>query len=353
MIKTFYNKYTDDQRVNFWVVVSNIVLVIFTFGFGILIQDSMLKSNQKINNALVRYDYGARVLPLIESVYSESGTKILYEFKKWEIEKDESIREDSLYRIYVNNKSYYTDFLDSLVHCMGALKYYFPEYEESIGLNNSKIIMIQGTLNYLDSIKRRRQLNIQKTNAFLDSLCFKPDIWIYGVGPDMDVRNSMSETFQTINDELNQTKSLEDSTAQILPELYQPLVDFNNQGIVAGEKLLIVKLNKAVFENIEILYAISHPETDSFGDRIGNFFTWQWIIFIFILLLGILSAVVFVVKIFPREINRNHSSQDYDDLKKKLDDTEALLYQYERQLKEKDSINNEKTTYIYTYRINS
>lgn len=337
MIRHFYNKYSDTQKVSFWVVVSNIVLVVFTFGFGVLIQDSMLRSNQKINTAIARYDYGSRVFPIVKSIYSTSGNKILFEFEKWDNINDREEQIDSLYNIYINNKEIYSTFCDTLVHAMGTMRYYFPDYEQEIAFNNTKILMINNLLKYFDSLKNRRQDTDSINLVLLRDINEDPELWIYGIGPDLELNNMMNKLLSSADQEVENSRSLEDSTLIRIPELYKPLVDFNNQGIVNGEKYLILNLNKAVFENIKMLNEISHPEIKDSWSDFREFFTWHWLVFGFAIIFSIGCSIVFVVKIFPRRINRNHTTEEYKNLEEIIHRQTQILQHYEFILSQKKS----------------
>ena len=332
MLKHFYNKYSDDQKVSFWVVVSNIVLVIFTFGFGILIQDSMLRSNQKVNAAIARYDYGSRVFPMVKSIYSEYGSEILCEFNKWKEVSDNVAQTDSLYNIYLNNKEIYSHFCDTLVHTMGSLKYYFPEYEREISINNTQILMCNGLLKYFDSLKNRSQDADSISNVLLYNINKSPDLWIYGNGHDSQLNDSIEKLISLNKEQINGEISLEDSTLSLIPELYEPLVDLNNQNIVNQEIELIKNLNRSILSNIIIFNKISRPESNDSWSHIKEFFTWHWLVFILVILLSIVGAIFFAVVIFPRRINRNHTSEEYRKLEKTISQQKEMLHLYEHLL---------------------
>lgn len=329
MIKQFYNRYSDEQKVSFWSVVSNIFLVIFTFGFGILIQDSMLRSNQKISNAIVRYDYGSRLFPSVKSIYSENGTTILFELQKWENMKDKENSKDSLYEIYRNNREEYLAFTDTVVHVLGTLKYYFPDYKKYIADNNTKIITINNLLHYLHSVKNRVQIPDAEIPSLLESFSIDPDLWIYGGGADLEILASEKDLIKSVNYEIAKDKPLEDSIAVLVPELHQPFVDWKNNDIVAGEHKLIVKLNEALLSNLMIFEKINNPDENGPISNFNDFFTWQWLVFIVAIVMGIVISIFFTTIIFPRKLNRNHSSSEYKRLEEMIERKNRLITQYE------------------------
>lgn len=359
MIKTFYNRYSDDQKVSFWMVVSNIVLVVFTFGFGLLIQDNMVSKTQSLNQRLKQYEYGIKVLPAVKQVYTNGGaSKLLYSMSKLTSFSDSDIDGLSEYieNEYFSNRAAFLNASDSLIKIMGELKYYLPEWKDSIDVCNTQLIIATSALKELASTK-----NIQNSvgiNSLKEQILSSPELWIYGNGLDgvdivkLDCQLSdLGEKLREVRESSKSLNEIGDTLASDIPEISLSIKNFNDEYIKRFERLFILPLSKAYIKDLKLLHEIA--KGNDIEDNAGKIYNLNWVSFFIALVIAVCVATFFAVLVFPRKFNRNHTSEEYETINKKLQETEALLYQYERQLKDIDLVKDEKNSYTYTYRSNS
>lgn len=320
MIKNFYNKYTDDQKVSFWVVVSNIFLVVFSFGLGLLIQDSMLNKTQEMNKVLAQYEYGNKIFPAVKAIYGNSTSEILLELNRWKNMENEDSMPHSLKEIYTNHTTAYLNTVDTLVKVMGELKYYCPDYYDTISCNNSTLIISSTLLKFLTELKQRNGDIDSIGHDYIDRIKSNPDIFIYGGGiPDMEKNEVLQVLLDSLKQEFKYGKVLEDSSKIHIPELVETVKGFNDRRVSQYEEIIIPEMNKALLKNVLVLEELKTKNADFFkGKDIESFFTFEWLAFAVAIFLAICISIVFAIRIFPRKINRNHTSQEYEMLKKKL-----------------------------------
>lgn len=320
MIRRFYNKYTDDQKVSFWVVVSNIFLVVFSFGLGLLIQDSMLNKTQEVNKVLAQYEYGSKIFPAVRTIYGNSASEILLELNQWNKVKDDDSTLVTLKNIYASHTAAYYNTVDTLVKVMGELKYYCPEYYNTISKNNSKLIFCSTLLKFFDTLKQREGNIDSIDNNCIDKIRSNPDLLIYGNSlMELEELDQLSLMLDSLKQDFQETRALEDSTKVHIPELVEALQEFNDSKFSVYENILVPEMNKALLNNLIVLDELKTKNATFFREKgIGSFFTWAWLVFIVAIFLAIGISIVFAIHIFPQRINRNHTSQEYEKLKKKL-----------------------------------
>ena len=320
MIRRFYNKYTDDQKVSFWVVVSNIFLVVFSFGLGLLIQDSMINKTQEMNKVLAQYEYGSKIFPAVRTIYGNSASEILLELNKWNNIENEDSTLHTLKEIYTNHTAAYYNTVDTLVKVMGELKYYCPEYYNTISKNNSTLIFSSTLLRFFATLKQRDGNPDSIGNNCIDKLISNPDLLIYGGGiQDIEEYGQLSGKLDSLRQEFQEVKALEDSSKIHIPELVEAVKEFNDSRFSDIEDLLIPAMNKALLKNLLILEELKTKNAEfGKGKGIESFFTIEWLAFAVAIFLAIGISIVFTIHIFPQRINRNHTSQEYEKLKKKL-----------------------------------
>lgn len=320
MIKNFYNKYTDDQKVSFWVVVSNIFLVVFSFGLGLLIQDSMLNKTQEMNKVLAQYEYGSKIFPAVKAIYGNSASEILLELNEWKNIENEDSTVYSLKKIYTNHTTAYFNTVDTLVKVMGELKHYYPDYYDTISCNNSKLIFSSTLLRFFTALKQRNGDIDSIGHNYIDRIKSNPDLFIYGNGiPDMKEYGELQFKLDSLKQKFKEMKALEDSSKIHIPELVEAVKGFNDSRFSDLEDVLIPAMNKALLKNILVLEELKTKNAEfGKGKDIKSFFTWEWLAFAVAIFLAICISIFFAIRIFPRKINRNHTSQEYEKLKKKL-----------------------------------
>lgn len=65
-----YKQISSNQKSNYWTIVTNTFLVLFTFWMGIFVQDLIARKNSSINDKLVRIQYVDKMLPDMKSLWS-------------------------------------------------------------------------------------------------------------------------------------------------------------------------------------------------------------------------------------------------------------------------------------------
>lgn len=344
MIKHFYNRYSDDQKVRFWVVVSNIVLIIFTFGLGLLIQNSMVSTSAELQTLNTQYEYGSKILPAVEKIYNTDTSEILASLSLWNLEPDDNNKhlEEALDSIYYNNRELYLTSVDTMIHVMGELKYYIPQYRNSISKNNSTLIVCSAVLKELNEISLNNISSITPS-SIRNRVMGTPDLWIYGNGLEgMDVSkievalNQLDSLYSEVKKNNIHLRQLGDSIENEEPELNKSIISICNADIRKYEKDIIPHLNKAYIKNLLLLQSISEGNIIEHDDlNICAFFMNKgWAIFIVAIFLGIMIAIAFSVKVFPKRLNRNHTTKDYEQLQKRLKYSERQTEYYERLIKE-------------------
>lgn len=320
MIRRFYNKYTDDQKVSFWVVVSNIFLVVFSFGLGLLIQDSMINKTQEMNKVLAQYEYGSKIFPAVRTIYGNSASEILLELNQWNKVKDDDSTLVTLKNIYASHTAAYYNTVDTLVKVMGELKYYCPEYYNTISKNNSKLIFCSTLLKFFDTLKQREGNIDSIDNNCIDKIRSNPDLLIYGNSlMELEELDQLSLMLDSLKQDFQETRALEDSTKVHIPELVETLQEFNDSKFSVYENILVPEMNKALLNNLIVLDELKTKNAEfGKGKGIESFFTKEWLAFAVAIFLAIGISIVFAIHIFPQRINRNHTSQEYEKLKKKL-----------------------------------
>lgn len=339
MIKHFYNRYSDDQKVSFWVVVSNIVLVIFTFGFGLLIQNSMVSTSAELQTMNAQYEYGSKILPAVEKIYNTGTSEILALLSQWNLEAEDNHTriEDTLDSIYYNNRGLYLTSVDTMIHVMGELKYYIPQYRNDISKNNSILIMSSATLKELNNILLD-STSLIPSSSIKNRVMNSPDLWIYG---SMDVSmievglNQLDSLYSEIKKNNIGLRQLGDSIKNEEPELNKSIISICDADIRKYEKGVIPHLNKAYIKNLLLLQRISEGNITEHDDlNICSFFMNKgWAIFVVAIIIGVIISIYFTVIVFPRRVNRNHTTKDYELLQKRLKNSERQVKYYERIIK--------------------
>lgn len=273
-----------------------------------------------MNKVLAQYEYGSKIFPAVKAIYSNSASEILLELNEWKNTENEDSTVYSLKEIYTNHTTAYFNTVDTLVKVMGELKHYYPDYYDTISSNNSKLIFSSTLLRFFTALKQRDGDIDSIGHNYIDRIKSNPDLFIYGNGiPDMKEYDELQFKLDSLKQKFKEMKALEDSSKIHIPELVEAVKGFNDSRFSDLEDVLIPAMNKALLKNILVLEELKTKNAEfGKGKNIKSFFTFEWLAFAVAIFLAICISIFFAIHIFPRKINRNHTSQEYEKLKKKL-----------------------------------
>lgn len=72
-----YFKTTDEKAIGFWTIVTNLMVIIFTFWLGIVVQSMVAKKNADVSSTLASIEYVEKVKPLTDSLNVKYGTMLM------------------------------------------------------------------------------------------------------------------------------------------------------------------------------------------------------------------------------------------------------------------------------------
>ena len=120
-------KTTDEKAIGFWTIVTNILLVLFTFWLGIVVQSIVAQKNASVSSTLANMEYVEKVKPLVDSLNIKYGP-MLMEFTSIPSGKDskgkpvflESDNSKGLAH-YDKYNSLYADFFNDLAYTFAKI----------------------------------------------------------------------------------------------------------------------------------------------------------------------------------------------------------------------------------------
>lgn len=200
-LRDCYKSLAPESRGHYWVLVTNVFLVIFTFWLGICIQDLVANKNAKASLKLAHYEIVDRMQDKYFSVYDSCGSIIseLYKITYASINKKEQTKE--IYRYINMNKEDILYSAKCIVNIVGEYKYYFDSQKTSnASLNNSLILV---GLKLLAIINNKENLTNELLKKDLINYMATPEFMIKGSLNSrlLELSNTMIEMFEKIQRE--------------------------------------------------------------------------------------------------------------------------------------------------------
>lgn len=282
-ITRIYRMLSDDQKINFWTITTNVFLVVFTFWMGLAVQKMVANKSAEVSNRLTHYEYMEKFFPKYDAFYKQFGSLIL-ELGQPIISNGLSDEERSMYmlKIWQNKQNEIENLADSLIILTGELKYYQPSKEvlNKFTSNNGLMIVL------LDALDESNK-SIKKDSAVVMNRRASYGLFLYG-SPNKNM-NKIDSLIKQIN-KLDQPTALKNV---IFPYLMQPLISN------------LMELQKII--------EVNQQEEDSLIEKYDI-----WLILALSILLGFLLCYIFSSIIAPKTIDRKHTDKDYSDLENKM-----------------------------------
>ena len=138
--KEFYRKLTTESRLNFWIITTNIFVVMFTFVLGLFIQYLVANTSAQASRKIAHYDIVDKMYPayyqLIDSCAFYKDFILLLD------KKNESSVQSKLKSYMLSNKDEILNFAMKATRVTGKYKYYFEEDNfNKISTNNGQILL--------------------------------------------------------------------------------------------------------------------------------------------------------------------------------------------------------------------
>ena len=138
-----YKSFNKELKVNFWVITTNIILVMFTAWLGFTVQDIIVSKNAMIQRDILQYDYGEKLYPAYEAIYTNNGYiinslgAIAYDSTTTYEQKVQKMNS-----FIQNNHSQLLNMADTVVTTLGKLRFYVnKKYYKDIEDNNATLLV--------------------------------------------------------------------------------------------------------------------------------------------------------------------------------------------------------------------
>ncbi|MCM1139981.1 MAG: hypothetical protein NC453_15555 [Muribaculum sp.] len=294
----------------------------------------MATKTQELNFKLAQYEYGQHILPAVERIYTNGTSEILSSMSKWSKIDDDDVNNLSsqLDSIFAQNPRLYINAADTLIHVMGELKYFFPNKRDSIDKYNRMLLLSTHTLKELETYKQGVILYDTTRCDMRHRIMSTPEMWVYSDGLDGDNLLELSNLLDSVKNISSELQKLAQECDSVSPEISTNLRSISDNKITTFETPFIKTLNSNYIKNLITLQDIiaENSYSTSWKDHLRFFISWPWLLFIFTIIVGAGVSVIFTSKVFPRKINRNHTTQEYETLSRRLKDVERILNNYER-----------------------
>lgn len=139
-------KTTDEKAIGYWTIVTNLLLVIFTFWLGIVVQSMVAQKNATVSTTLANMEYVEKVKPLVDSLNVKYGSLIMEFSSIPKIDKKGNMILDGADTIkafshFEKNRSEYADFFNDLAYTFSHI-YKFDHNCPTLTYTTAKILPI-------------------------------------------------------------------------------------------------------------------------------------------------------------------------------------------------------------------
>ena len=155
-----YRNIAKEQKVNYWMTVSNILLICITFWFGLYVQDIIAKKNADASSVLANAEYTAKVKPIIDSLNVKYAPYFIeiYSYRD-QIEKHDTnlIKQLELYMLLEYSLEQY-EFHKDIVKTFNQLETFGIPFPDSIREQAFTVSVFNEVLNYVlkyDSLQKK------------------------------------------------------------------------------------------------------------------------------------------------------------------------------------------------------
>lgn len=285
-INDIYKRLTSDQKISFWTMTTNIVLVVFTAWLGFLVQDIIVSKNTNIQSKLVQYEYGEKLFPAINNIYVNGNpyNKLIPIATNKQLSDEDRMRRT--FDIMNVNKNEFLTLGDSVVSVMGRLKY-FIDYKNchDIETNNATIYTCNAIIREMDSIQNNPEYPIN--TQFISEILNSKDFYLY-----CGANSANREQLDSLYTEISKIRKVNSVTFRSLLQM------------------CYVQQSIAVIQNLSILHKISenHRKESAFQSVL------PYILLIMCFICIICTMWVIANFIVPKGIHRKYSDEDYNEL---------------------------------------
>ena len=163
-----YKKLPKEGQRHYWIIVTNIFVVIITFYIGINMQSKVAIKSAQTSQKLAHYEIVDRLYEKYENALFESKEIIgpLYN----------SYLTDNYYNVLNLNDSILIKMGENLVNITGKYKYYFSEVNQQKTSDNNGLIMIG--IKMLEIINHLPSLSASQMHNMLDSLMTSTEFFL-------------------------------------------------------------------------------------------------------------------------------------------------------------------------------
>lgn len=311
-LTTIYRQLTQEQRVNFWTILTNLFVVLFTFWLGLSVQDMIATRHSELNERLAHYAYVDRFYNDMQNIENEYAYIITKVFDNVESEKVTENDVKNVSEFLKSNKTEVVHAAAAIDSTLRKFKYYCDNDEEFKKLTSITLAIptYRFVLSVLESDSTISEKELR--TIIQAKMCSKHN----GL-PIIARRKVLDEATDKVVSifKKNKSEKEKDFYASILLNLVEETQ--NGYFFLKGK---IQSVNKQ----------------PSFFKRLN--FSWESIVLLVILIvLAFLISNVFVRFIAPKSIERNHSNEDFIRLKKeneRLENIKATNKLYIKQLED-------------------
>ncbi|MBQ9312281.1 MAG: hypothetical protein IJ213_04460 [Bacteroidales bacterium] len=304
-----YRNIAKEQKVNYWMTFSNIILICITFWFGLYVQDIIAKKNADASSVLANAEYTAKVKPIIDSLNIKYGP-ILLDIVEIVVKKNEDSSAPFSFPDSMVNRSYNDLYSDVLYAYYSAISAGCspPKKEDTVAISVF-------ALPYLATISDCAEFfhsSIMKENPNLKW----EDGWQY-------VNNRIGKMLRSLKyiekNGLDMTYYIDSTLQQAMKETYLGL---NENGNI--EEGIIILKSKAMRNAMTIFGWLNDNKTFKTSENmtwktiIKEIFTGELVkVLVFVLFIGF--CIAFLISLaLPKEREQNETEKQLIEISKTL-----------------------------------
>lgn len=313
-----YKSFNKELKVNFWVITTNIILVMFTAWLGFTVQDIIVSKNAMIQRDILQYDYGEKLYPAYEAIYTNNGYiinslgAIAYDSTTTYEQKVQKMNS-----FIQNNHSQLLNMADTVVTTLGKLRFYVnKKYYKDIEDNNATLLVTSLMISELDSIESNHDYKVNKN---LISQLVNSNKFFINCGTNKANRAQLDNIWNQLIDNINP------------------------YSIKSAKSLIYAQFNIALIQNLQVFTDIIEGNSDNsvYSKILNNPF--YLLLFTFI---AIIITIHLITRFMaPKSLERTYSYDEYHKLnqeKKNISELvknrENTIHRLEVLIKEQQSI---------------
>lgn len=328
-LRSCYQRLSPDNRGSYWVIMTNVFVVIFTFWLGVFIQDLVASKSADASRKLAHYEIVDRMYPTYVHLYDSCG-QVIGELQKVVFSDLSEEDKSSQLTAYIKaHKKEVLSFAEYTTEVVGKYKYYFDAQDYKAASEHNSIIMIGLKLMEVVANAGYTHYSSEQLENILKNYMCTPDFMLKG-NPHKNI-DSISRNLVEITERTKKQTSEKETI-----EVY----------II--QKMILIP----AIENILLL-----TEEVQYGNQ-GNGKSWLWNISYMLLsvVIGIFVCNMFAKFIAPGNQGKlTRSNDEIIEMNKTIKKQEmeisrykSFMYSKDHQIKELSTQNMRQSSEIQT-----